>query len=53
MKKYILTLALLINFISYAQIDRVEPPFWWSDMNLSEVQIMFYGENIAQNEVSV
>ena len=53
MKKYILTLALLINFISYAQIDRVEPPFWWSDMNLSEVQVMFYGKNIAQNEVSV
>lgn len=31
----------------------MEPPFWWSDMNLSEVQIMFYGKNIAQNEVTV
>ena len=53
MKKYILVLVVLFNFFSYAQIDRVEPPFWWSDMNLSEVQIMFYGKNIAQNEVSV
>ena len=53
MKKYTLVLVVLFNFISYAQIDRVEPPFWWSDMNLSEVQVMFYGENIAQNEVSV
>jgi len=53
MKKYTLVLVVLFNFISYAQIDRVEPPFWWSDMNLSEVQIMFYGKNIAQNEVSV
>jgi hypothetical protein len=31
----------------------MEPPFWWSDMNLSDLQIMFYGKNIAQNEVSV
>ncbi len=53
MKKYILALLLLFNFVSNAQIDRVEPPFWWSDMNLSEVQIMFYGKNIAQNEVAV
>ena len=53
MKKYILAFLILFNFISNAQIDRVEPPFWWSDMNLSEVQIMFYGKNIAQNEVSV
>ncbi len=53
MKKYILALLILFNFVSNAQIDRVEPPFWWSDMNLSEVQIMFYGKNIAQNEVAV
>lgn len=44
---------LLITSISFAQVDKVEPPFWWSDMNLSDVQIMFYGKNIAQNEVSV
>ena len=54
MKKIILVFALLLfNFLSFGQIDRVEPPFWWSDMNLSEVQIMFYGKNINQNEISV
>jgi glycosidase len=37
----------------FAQIERIEPPFWWSDMNLSDLQIMFYGKNIAQNEISV
>lgn len=46
-------LLFLVTSLSFAQIDRVEPPFWWSDMNLSDVQIMFYGKNIAQNEVSV
>jgi glycosidase len=53
MKKIILGFALLFNFLSFGQIDKVEPPFWWSDMNLSEVQIMFYGKNINQNEISV
>jgi glycosidase len=53
MKKYILPIILFLSFISNAQIQRVEPPFWWSNMNLSEVQIMFYGKNIAQNDVSV
>lgn len=51
MKKVVL--FLFITSISFAQIDRVEPPFWWSDMNLSELQIMFYGKNIAQNSISV
>ena len=37
----------------FSQIDRVEPPFWWSNMNLSSVQIMFYGKNINQYDVSV
>jgi glycosidase len=44
---------LLTTTFAFAQIDRVEPPFWYADMNLSEVQIMFYGKNIAQNDVTV
>ena len=46
-------LLFLLNIPSFAQIEKVEPPFWWSDMNLSSVQILFYGKNIAQYEVSV
>ena len=44
---------LLITSISFAQVDKVEPPFWWSDMNHSDVQIMFYGKNITANQVTV
>ncbi|MFI0427528.1 MAG: glycoside hydrolase family 13 protein [Flavobacterium sp.] len=51
MKKIIF--FLLLTTYSFAQVDRMEPPFWWSDMNYSDVQIMFYGKNIAQNEISV
>jgi neopullulanase len=47
-----LIIFLFFSISTFAQVDRVEPPFWWSDMNLSDVQIMFYGKNIAQNEVS-
>jgi glycosidase len=51
MKKAIL-LFLFISTSIFAQIDRVEPPFWYAGMHNPELQIMFYGKNIAQNEVT-
>ena len=51
MKKIIL--LLLFSIPAFAQIERVEPPFWYAGMNLSSVQIMFYGKNIAEYDVSV
>lgn len=41
------------SFSVFAQIDRVEPPFWYEGMYHSDLQILFYGKNIAQNQVSV
>jgi glycosidase len=49
-------LIILLFFFSasvFAQIDRVEPPFWYAGMHNPELQIMFYGKNIAENEVTV
>lgn len=51
--KKILLLCLLSFCCAFAQIERVEPPFWWSGMNNTELQIMFYGKNIAQYQASV
>ena len=51
MKKKLLFLIFTIS--TFAQIEKVEPPFWYANMNLSSVQIMFYGKNIAQYDVSV
>jgi glycosidase len=34
------------------QIERIEPPFWYSGMRNPELQIMVYGKNIAKYEVS-
>jgi glycosidase len=50
MKKIIF--FLLLSNLAFAQIDKVEPPFWYAGMNHSDLQIMFYGKNISQNEVS-
>ena len=44
---------LLVSISVGAQIDKVEPPFWYAGMHNTEVQILFHGKNIAQNEVEV
>ncbi|WP_281322832.1 glycoside hydrolase family 13 protein [Flavobacterium aestivum] len=51
MKKAVL-LFLFISTSIFAQIERVEPPFWYAGMHNPELQIMFYGKDIAQNEVT-
>ena len=51
MKK--LLLFFLISSTMFAQIERIEPPFWYEGMHNPELQIMFYGKNIAQHQVSV
>ncbi len=53
MKKIIFLLPILLFNFSFAQIDKVEPPFWYENMTNNQVQIMFYGKNIAQNTVTV
>ena len=52
MKQLFLVFSIFFSLSSFAQIERVEPPFWWSDMNEPTLQIMFYGKDIAQYEVS-
>lgn len=53
MKKIILLFLITFSASIFAQIDRMEPPFWYEGMNKSEVQVLFYGKNIAQHSVSI
>ncbi len=46
-------LAFLFIQLTDATIKKVEPAFWWAGMNNPELQVMLYGENIAQSEVSL
>lgn len=52
MKKIYFFFFLVTSALS-AQIDKMEPPFWYAGMHNPELQIMFYGKNIAQNDVAV
>ncbi len=46
-------LLLLIGMSEVrSQLERVEPPFWWSGMHRSNLEILFYGENIAEYQLS-
>jgi len=31
-----------------AQMERMEPPFWWANMQMDTIQLLCYGKNIAQ-----
>ncbi|OYQ42248.1 glycoside hydrolase family 13 protein [Flavobacterium aurantiibacter] len=50
MKKLIA--LLLLAQIGFAQIQKVEPPFWYSGMKKTELQLMLYGKNIGNSVVS-
>ena len=54
MKKTISTLLLLLSVLMLqAQQLKVDPAFWWSGMQETELQLMIYGDGIANYTPSV
>jgi len=54
MKRIIFLMALVSLYTqSPAQIDRVEPPSWWTGMKNSSLQLMVHGEDIASYRVNI
>ena len=60
MKKVILTVACCLGLLCVqgfgvlaADIQNVDPPFWWVGMKNHTLQVMVHGPNISSNEVSV
>jgi len=53
---YLVFLLLSGFYTLYGQekpsIDRIDPPSWWVDMEFSEVQLMVYGKNLANVNIS-
>ena len=39
--------SLFLSSFTLAQIQKVEPAFWWKGMKNPELQILVYGKNIA------
>ena len=35
------------------ELERMDPPFWYTGMKNTELQIMFYGENISGSDFSL
>ena len=52
-KKIFLTSAISISTFSFAQIQKVEPAFWWKGMKNPELQILVYGKNIANQSIEL
>lgn len=56
MRSILLTVAItLLGVVASAQnrVERVEPPCWWTDMNSQELQVMVYGDNLADLTPSI
>ena len=55
MKKFISLFLLVLCSIavSATDIQRVDPPFWYAGMKNTELQVMFYGEKIAESAFSM
>ncbi len=51
MKKLLLLLSLYISTTLIAQIQKVEPAFWWKGMKNPELQILVYGKDISKYSV--
>ena len=52
MKKLFVLTSLLSNF-AFAQIQKVEPMFWWKGMKNPEVQILVYGKDISKYSIEL
>ena len=46
MKKIITLSSIILSSILYAQVQKVEPAFWWSGMKNPELQLLVYGKDI-------
>ena len=48
-----LLLCFLSQPVAGTMVQRVEPLFWWTDMQQPEMQLMLYGKDIASAKITV
>ncbi|MBI9042524.1 glycoside hydrolase family 13 protein [Lutibacter sp.] len=51
--KFFLILMFLGLNIYAQKIDKIEPPYWWVDMNHNQLEIMIYGKDIAKYKPTI
>ncbi|SHI35525.1 Glycosidase [Tangfeifania diversioriginum] len=57
MKRTVFSVIIILITLNLAsgqiQLERVEPMFWWAGMKSPDLQLMVYGENISETDVSL
>ena len=53
MMKKLFVILLFVTTTIFAQIEKIEPAFWWSGMQNTSLQLLCYGKNIAQYDVAI
>jgi glycosidase len=49
----LMLLLVSISLSAAPKIDRIEPPFWWTGMKNTELQIMVHGPQIANSTLQI
>jgi len=52
-KSFLLSLFLLATLCICAQIERIEPAFWWTGMKNPQLQLLVHGKDIAKSQASL
>ncbi|MFC2127972.1 glycoside hydrolase family 13 protein [Bacteroidota bacterium] len=52
-KGIFISLLLLSSLINAQIVEKVEPAFWWADMEYNKIQLLVYGKNISEYSPSI
>lgn len=52
-KKSIAILSFFIGLSAFSQVERIEPPYWWSDMKNTQLELLVYGKSIGNYDLSI
>jgi glycosidase len=53
LKKSLIVLLSFLSLSVFAQIERVEPAFWWVGMKNPQLQLLIHGTEICNRQVSI
>ena len=52
-KKALLLVLSLVSLSISAQIERIEPAFWWTGMKNPQLQLLVHGDSISKNQIII
>ena len=52
-KKTLLLVLSMISLSISAQIERIEPAFWWTGMKNPQLQLLVHGDSIAKSQIII